>query len=265
MIERDVTLMLTAAIVPVPGMERVGLTRVDPRQREQDYVDALGYFVRNHPRIRRIVLVESSGAPLDRLRRTAEDNPHGKDVEILGLDCNEYPSEYGGGYGEWRLMGQGLERSRLLADTRYFVKMTGRQWVLNATRILLALPESFDFAGDMLDTRLLPMLRRRPGRLETVDARFWVTTPDFFRQHILPLPADHREGVWFVEYPMFHALRPLLRTHRIVTRFRYEPAYRGVAGHLHKNYGSRKERVRRLMRSCLRTAAPWLWLSSPTR
>jgi hypothetical protein len=264
-LERDLTLLMTAAIFPVPGMHRFGLTRTDPAQREQDYIDAVTYYLTNHPRIRRIAFVENSAAPLGKIQRAAEsNNPYGKDIEFVSLDCNKHPPDFGGGYGEWELMSRGMETSRLLSTAPYFAKMTGRQWILNATRIVEGAKAPLDFLGDTKDTSLYRRLGLcEVGRTRMIDARFWVTSVDFYRNHIRDLHRAHRQGIFFAEPALYNAITAAAAADhnlRIVWRFPVEPRIRGIAGSMNKNYGSLRQKLKRSIRGTARRVAPGIWL-----
>jgi hypothetical protein len=263
-IEEDLTLLMTASIIPIPGMERAGLTRLDPRQRERDYLDALTYYLRHHPRLKRITFVENSGANLDNLRRVADSpqtNPYGKDVEFVALNCNNHPADFGGGFGEWRLMDRAYDISRHLAHRRYFAKMTGRQWLLNFTRLLEKVTSPFDFLCDTRNTSLPGLLGLRKGeQVRYIDARFWVTTPDFYHRHVRYLYRQHSQGVFCLEPALYDALMPLRAAEPIIYRFPVQPAFRGIAGHMHKDYGSWRERLKSGVRATARHLAPSIWL-----
>lgn len=261
-IERDLTLMMTASIIPVEGMQKIGLTRTDPKQREQDYIDSLTYYLTHHPRIRRIAFVENSGASLDRLERVAATlNPHNKDVEFVSVNCNNFPFEFGGGYGEWEMMNLGVSKSRLLSTTKYFAKMTGRQWVLNASAILEKIYEPAEFVCDTQDTSVYRRLGlSEDGRTRKIDARFWVTSIRFYDEHIRYLHRPHTQGIFWAEATLYAAVMAAGSAHRITWRFSKEPNYRGIAGHMNKDYGSWRQKLKRGVRGAIRQVAPHVWI-----
>jgi hypothetical protein len=79
-LERDLVLLLTATI-DIKGMPKAYPTV--PEQRQRDYGNSLRYYLDNHPRVQKILFVENSGWPLDRLREVAGENPLGKQVEFI--------------------------------------------------------------------------------------------------------------------------------------------------------------------------------------
>ena len=55
-LESNLALLLTASVDP-KGMP--GSTRADPSLREQDYVECLTYYLKHHPRVRKLVFYGS--------------------------------------------------------------------------------------------------------------------------------------------------------------------------------------------------------------
>ena len=83
-IEQELVLLLTATI-NVKGMPNAYPTV--PEQRQEDYYNSLKYYINFHPRIKKILFVENSGWPLERLQETTQENPHNKQIEfrLFGL------------------------------------------------------------------------------------------------------------------------------------------------------------------------------------
>ena len=191
-IERDVTLILTAAVRVNPGVP--GVTAPDPAAREEEYAESLRYYLQEHPRVRRIVLAESSGWPLARFEDAATDNPLGKEVEILQLACNDFPGHLGKGYGEALLLDRALSASRF--ETRYLAKLTGRQRLANLTGLLEKLPADFAVCVDLRDHGLYERFGY-PGAGRYCDTRFFVASRPLLRR--APAPglrrAPHRGGI----------------------------------------------------------------------
>ena len=123
-IEEDFALILTATVLPAPGL--AALTRSSATIREADYLSAFDYYLHNHPRIRNLVFVENSGWPLDKFKRAASLNPLGKRVEIVSLSINDFPPARGKSYGELSLLKHGVAASEVLSKTKYVAKVTGR-------------------------------------------------------------------------------------------------------------------------------------------
>jgi hypothetical protein len=251
-IEEDVTLILTAAVRVNPGVP--GVTAPDPAAREEEYAENLRYHLREHPRVRRIVLAESSGWPLARFEDEAADNPLGKEVEILQLACNDFPGHLGKGYGEALLLDRALSASRF--ETRYLAKLTGRQRLANLTGLLEKLPADFAVCVDLRDHGLYERFGY-PGAGRYCDTRFFVASRPFFdarlRQVYGELPAA---GEFNLEDAYYRAVKAVDGEPGVICRFPVEPRYRGRAGHWHKDYGSARERVKQSLRAVARRLLP---------
>jgi len=259
----DVAILFTATIRINSGL--AGVTAPDPHLREEEYAENLRYFLREHPRLRKLVFAENSGWPLDRLREiAAAANPHGKEVEMVQLACNDFPGSYGKGYGEALLIDRALAASRLVRETRWIAKMTGRQRVLNMTRLLERAPARFDLLCDLRDHGFFERFGI-PAAGRWCDTRFFVFTLPFFDAHLRTLyTAPRPEGREYnLEDSYYHAIRALLDDpggeRRVIPRFPIEPRYRGHAGHWHKDYGSPRQRVKQALRAAGRQLLPGFW------
>src|SRR5215207_2296623 len=121
-------LLMTATITPPAGVP--ALQRVDPADRLLDYEHALSFYLGlSSTVVDRVVLAENSDTDLGSLRRIAQEQGGGKEVELLTFDGLDYPVEHGRSVGETRLIDTALRRSRLLgalAEDELFWKVTGR-------------------------------------------------------------------------------------------------------------------------------------------
>jgi hypothetical protein len=257
-IRDEVALVLTSSI-DVKGM--TSSSRPDPKERERDYAGTLKYYLNEHPDFRRIVFIENSGWPLDRLKSLAEqENPHRKQVEFISLSCNDFPRELGKSYGEMLLLDQGLAQSRVAAEVRYLTKITGRLYLMNVTQLLGAVRRPFEFMVDLRDHGLYEMVgSKNCGRFS--DTRCVVTTPAFYDEALRGKYVTlNEEKGRFIENLLYDVAKDPKFMGRTIRRFPVEPDFRGVAGHLNKNYGSLKETVKRRLRAGLRVVAPWLYV-----
>jgi hypothetical protein len=250
-----VILLLTATVQVNRGV--AGVTAPAAEAREADYLENLLYQLHHHPRIRRIVFAENSGWPLDRFARAIADNPLGKEVELLQLDCNDFPGRLGKGYGEALLIDHALAASRLVAESSHVAKLTGRQRILNLTPLL---------AGTPADVRLLCDLRDHcfyehfglPAAGRYCDTRFFLFERSFFDAHLRRLyrAAESGEEEHNLEAAYYDAVKALEREPGVFPRFRVEPRYRGRAGHWNKDYGGVRERVKQMVRAAARRLFP---------
>jgi hypothetical protein len=254
-IEHNLVLALTAS-VDVRGMP--GVTRPDPQVREEDYLACLRYYINNHPRIRKLVFIENSNWPLDRLRTALDENPHGKDVEFISLNCNDFPRELGKSYGEFLLLERGFTASRLARDAHYLGKLTGRNFLMNLTQILARVREPFDLLCDMRDHGIYEMLGL-PYCGRHADTRLLIFSHTFYDKEIRGRYVELNEGKGFFAENLIYRLAKHPPAGAIVLpRFPREPDFRGLAGHWSKDYGSAREVLKRKLRGATRRVAPWL-------
>lgn len=253
-VEREVTLILTAAVRVNPGVP--GVTAPDPASREGEYAESLRYYLHEHPRVRRIVLAESSGWPLTRFEDVAADNPLGKEVEILQLACNDFPGRLGKGYGEGLLLDRALDASRLAAGARYLAKLTGRQRLANLTALLERLPADFAVCVDLRDHGIYERFGF-PAAGRYCDTRFFVASRDFFDARLRRVYLREPEaGEFNLEDAYYRAVKAVDGTPGVLCRFPLEPRYRGLAGHWHKDYGGLRERAKQSLRAVARRLLP---------
>jgi len=246
-------LLLSACINP-KGMPDAIL---DVKRRISDYKAALNYYITNHQKVSRIVFVENSGWPLDEIRKVSEVNPYGKELEFVSLDMNDYPREFGKGWGEHHLIGSALELSALALKTRYVAKMTGRIFLSNISQILQRIRGPIELLCDFRDHPLYEWLHLPyPGRY--CDTRFIVFTKEFFQINLSMLSEYHIAGQFSMEENYYRAIKPLERGNTVICRFPVEPKYRGIAGHGSKNYSSTKEITKQTVRGLCRKICPFL-------
>src|SRR4051812_46455771 len=121
-------LLLTATIQPPPGVP--ALARTDPTLRLGDYLRALRFYAALvGPVFDKVVFAENSGYDLGVLQRAVHESGSSEFVEFVSCYGLDYPTQYGRGYGEMKLvdfaMANSLTLSRLRpADTVW--KCTGR-------------------------------------------------------------------------------------------------------------------------------------------
>jgi hypothetical protein len=258
-INKDLALLLTASI-DIKGMPKAYPTAAE--QRQEDYYNSLKYYVNNHPRIQKIVFVENSNYPLDRVKEAIKENPHNKKVEFISLDCNDFPKFLGKGYGESLLIEKGIEKSELIKTVTHVAKITGRIYLLNLTKILEKAPDSYDCLCDFKDQgwfikRLLGQSTARPNS----DTRLLVFSKDLYFKCFQPLHHRELSNCFYFELEYYQAILQAKSQFKVINRFPIEPKFRGIAGHFGgKDYGSKPEQVKYALKSVLRKVAPWIHL-----
>ena len=252
--EDGLALLLTATVAVNRGL--AGVTTADAAVREEEYAGTLRYLLHAHPRIRKIVLAENSGWPLARLEDAVADNPWGAEVELLQLACNDFPGGLGKGYGEALLIDHALASSRLIATVSHVAKLTGRQRILNLTRLLAAAPDGLALLCDLRDHGWYERLGL-PAAGRYCDTRFFVASRSFFDAHLRWLyRRAPREGEFNLEAAYYDAVKAVESEPGVICRFPCEPRYRGRAGHWHKDYGSPAARAKQALRGAVRWLLP---------
>src|SRR4051794_13584189 len=117
-------MVLTASIAPKGMIIKV----TDGNTRRDQYLRAVRAILDTpDPIVEGLTFIENTGADLTPFRELAsQHNPYGKKVEFIGLELNDYPREYGIGYGEFRLLDAGIAASTILTPQHHLVKLTGR-------------------------------------------------------------------------------------------------------------------------------------------
>ncbi|TAE56153.1 MAG: hypothetical protein EAZ87_18970 [Nostocales cyanobacterium] len=258
-IEKDFALVLTAAI-DVKGMPKAYPTVAE--QRQEDYFNSLAYYVKNQPRIKKIIFIENSGWPLDRVKEAGVENPHDKQIEFISLNCNDFPRVFGKGYGESLLIEKGLSQSHLINTVTHFGKITGRIYLKNMTNILESVQENYDCLCDYKDqTWRLKKLLGKTDVSPYCDTRFLVFSQNFYQQTLKPLHQKHQEGCFYLETQFYQAIKNAEKEYKVINRFYIEPDFQGIAGHFGgKDYSSKKERVKLRIRALSRKLIPALHL-----
>ncbi|MTJ14661.1 hypothetical protein FJR11_19190 [Anabaena sp. UHCC 0187] len=258
-IKQDFALVLTASI-DIKGMPKAYPTVAE--QRQEDYYNSLKYYVNNHPQIQKIIFIENSGWSLDKVKKAVTDNPYDKKVEFISLNNNDFPRKFGKGYGECLLIEKGLEKSSLINTVTHFAKVTGRIYLKNMTQILENTKEDYECLCDYKDQGW--RIRRLWGEKNVTahcDTRFLVFTQEFYHQNIKPLHQQHEQGSFRIETQFYQAIKSLEGQQKIISRFGIEPDFQGIAGHFGgKNYSSKKERAKFMIRSWTRRLIPSLHL-----
>ncbi|HZZ44758.1 MAG TPA: hypothetical protein VFE58_17610 [Tepidisphaeraceae bacterium] len=257
-VETDVVLMMTASVDP-KGMPAAA-TVADPHRREADYLGALRYYLTNHPLVRRIVFAENSGWPLEKFRQLAGRHL-AKEVEFLSFELNDFPRELGKSYGEMLLMDHIFQHSKLIGQTRYVAKITGRNYLINLTDMLESAPTSLQFYGDLRDHSIYQWLGTQWSGAHG-ESRFFVTTPEFYNRYFRDQYRflDDRVQGEMMEDLIYRVVKQSLGEPGVIGRFRKEPSFRGLAGHLGKDYGSPAELAKQAIRRMTRKLTPWLWV-----
>ena len=125
--KNKVGILLTACVNP-NGMSKTILQ--DSKIRKKQYLAALDFYLikTNLP----IVLVENTNYILDKKYDTYIQKGR---LEYISFQGNEYEKSKGKGYGEALIILHAIEKSRIIKNTKYIIKITGRVIISNINRI----------------------------------------------------------------------------------------------------------------------------------
>lgn len=245
-------LVLTATIHVAKGLTDSPLS--DAAQRERDYLDCLRFYLAQ-PHVEQVVFAENSGADLRQFRQLA--CPPSKRLELVPLDENRFPPEFGKGYGEARLLDAVLANSELLKDAPAFMKATGRITLRNVGALIAATDPACAGHFDVRDHDWYDRLGLHASS-HHADTRFFVVTRALFSAHLQRLHEAHTSGTFSIEANYLKAIRAAqAEGYLIRDRFALEPIYSGTAGH-GKDYDAWPERTKRWVRGLTRRWLPAL-------
>lgn len=152
--EKKKVLLITGCISPTEGVPFLKLGQENVRR--DQYLESIEYYLR-FTNIQKIVYCDNSDAEEDPdLVRLAKQCR--KQFEWLSFSGdNKEVVQRGKGYGEGEIISFALEHSRLLQESTYFYKVTGRVKVRNFNLLLLMTSGKHSYfqinSADNLDTR----------------------------------------------------------------------------------------------------------------
>lgn len=215
-------LLITSAIEPPQNVPFLQLK--DPIKRKLITKAALLFWVAKG--VKQIVLADATGRKalsdeevreLDSLNVETEQISYAQDVARL--------IDKGKGQAEGRLIEFALDNSRLLGGATHFYKSTGKTFVRNFADINnMILRNSFDV---MFWKRVEPDSLTQPW----ADCRFYFSSKDFARKHLIPAYLRTDDKVAACEY---HILQELNRT--ATTGLAPRPLVHGVEGGTDQDY-----------------------------
>lgn len=235
---------MTSTIAPPPGVH----ARTEPAVRLGDYSRALSFYLAQIGQgIDHIVFAENSNSDLTTLRHLADEAGLTERCEFIGVSGLDYPSAYGYGYGEFKLLDRAMAESRTLLEIgakSIISKVTGRYIVRNLTRMVRQIPDDLDLLCD---------IRKREWPWADMRVMFW--TPLGYERVL--------RGVYHLLRNDLTGLAPEMVLSRylvesqnrakIQTRFPFELKVRGVRGYDNREYNI----IKHYVRACARRMLPW--------
>lgn len=250
-------LVMTACIDPSKGEYR--LNRADPGTRLEDYKTALHFWLHlDDDRIQNILLIENSGYPLEALQAIADsENPRGKNVELISLDCNWYPPGGHYGYAELRMLDLGLRQSRLRERTTHMIKVSGRFQFPTLTRLLDRLPKDFDAVADARVYRALLKRHEHPQ----VTTQIILFAHALYEKHLQQSYRELEVGeITHMESLYYKKLAELQGDYRIILRFPCNVSPIGFPAHRDRSYTHPSQMLANGIRAVARRIVPDWWI-----
>lgn len=255
---------MTATITPPPNAP--GLKRSDPAVRLRDYLEAFSFYLSlPDAAVDRVVLLENSDTDLAPFRAIAEREKGAKRVELIGFQGNDHDPGLGKGYGEFKMLDIGLDRSELLKEPTPMWKVTGRLQIRNLAKLIQTAPQGYQVYCDL---RYVPIFADRISGNRWMDLRVASWTPAGYDRYLrgkYPELRNHARPTGNIgpEDYLYAHMREAMATlpdHGIVPRFRVQPIMDGFGGNHNISYQSRNYKAKEVVRAMSRRVTPWLWL-----
>lgn len=223
---RDYVLLITGCINP--DNETPFLKIRDSSTRRKQYMESIRFYI-EESHAKKIVFCDNSNQKADNnLEQIVKKN--NKEFEWLSFCGNiEKAVEKGKGYGEGEIIDYALNHSRLLEESDYFVKVTGRILVKNINILLAAMNKRRTYfqcnSDNNVDTRLYGMPKH--------------SYRDYFRD--VYKTVDDTNG-----YYLEHAFAKVIHDYSVnIQHFVVCPNISGISGSTGEHYDlSLKQRVK---------------------
>lgn len=245
-------ILLTATIRPPSDVKN--LQRTDVAIRLNDYIDALAFYLSklNTGLIDNIVFCDNSNYDLTALRDAAGDLVSQGKVEFIGFNGLDYPSTFGRGYGEFKLVDYAMQYSCVMqaaAEQASIWKITGRYKLANLQTIITTKNPHTDFYCNC---------KNYPTPWVDMYVLCW--NKKSYKELISGIYIDLAETP---EFPSAEIkFRKILDEKRLACsigkRFRVTPVLDGHRGVDNARYASM--RAKYLLRVVARRMTPWLWI-----
>ena len=244
------------------------MIRNDPTVRREDYANGLRFWL-SHPdhRLNRILFLENSRDDLSYFQRIVDtENAYGKEVEFVSTDPPVIPKGISLGWGELRMLDEGLERSQLVRQSSQIIKATGRLVFPDIARLLDRTPPDCDA---MVECRiisaafrngltLIPALITRKGAYAST--QLVIVTRAFYEERIRGLYKTMTPEPWneSFESKLYKQLRAAEKDRRICFRFPVNCEPIGISGTYNSHYDTPQRRLVRGVRAVLRGTGIWI-------
>lgn len=249
------TLLITACISPNADNFKFNQHfRIDPQIRMEDYIRSFKYWLHyQEPLIVNLVFIENSGYDISPLKKMAEEyNQFNRNIEYIQINATAIPKGIHYGYSELEMIDEAIKRSKLLHETPFFIKVTGRLFFPRLSKLIRTENTCFNFLADSRDYAFGAKQKRY------IVTTLLIIKFDFYKRKLLGVRHDMREGVSsHFETLYYNLLKPLsLKDKSILLRFPFNVDPVGYGAHWNVNYNSVLKRVESTIRGIARVLLP---------
>lgn len=249
-------LLLTATVRPPEGA--IGLVRIDPKARMDDYAGAMVFYLEalRSKIFDNIVFVDNSNSSLSFLKTCVYSSGLNARVELISYAGLDYRPEFGRTFGEFKLIDEAYVLSRTLkeADASAVVwKITGRYTVQNIASLIKSRPRGCD---------LYCNARRIPAKYLDLYCISW--NEKGYIKFIKNIYKKLNVSNTLVpgENIFYEILFDGKSANQIAVkpRFKVTPYITGIRGFTNTGFNVGNDKVKYHLRVMLRLVAPWLWI-----
>ena len=212
----DFSIILTASIKP---LNIPYLARSSPEDRLNDYKETFVKWCKNEF-TEKIIFIENSGCDLGFFNEKAKEFPN-KKIEIISANLNNsFPKELGKGYGDYLCLKEVFSKSKIVSETDFFCKITGRYYVKNFSKIY----EEFEKKKSDIQVYI-------KNNLTYADSHVFGGSKKFFLNYVVPLASKTNDsnGI-FIEHCVAKATLLGINDNLSFNHFSTYPDIHGVIG-----------------------------------
>lgn len=256
--KQRISLLLTSCIKPPEiNLNNHAIYRSDALVRLADYKTALTKWLSHaDERIVSVVFVDNSGYDLSDLINICQlNNVFERTVEFLQLEATAIPPGAHYGFSELEMIDYAFEKSHLLQASDYIIKVTGRLYFPNISK-LIDRTSNFEFIADSRDYDLFHIHKHY------ILTTLLIFKPEFYKTWIFDkkkLMGHGRFGM--IEELLYNIVKPLYQSKaKLMLRlpFNVEPV--GVGAHWNVDYQSKKKKIINTLRNVSRHIMPAFWI-----
>lgn len=254
-------LLLTATITPPSSVPN--LIRTNPAIRLQDYEKALAFYMTLIDQgVDYIVLVDNSNSDSSTLQNLVKQSNVSDRVELLSFYGLDYPTAYGKGYGEFKLVDYAMANSRIINQEKsnaVIWKVTGRYVVKNLAQVINQRPTEFDIYCNFRLGLTRPLHKFKLLKWMDMFLMAWTYQGynSFIRNIYKELRADHHGEA---EIRFRELLEPAPKNLNVITRYTAIPFIDGVRGFDGQNFSHGSNLWKYYSRRLTHSLIPSMWI-----